>query len=139
MSDVLEFTSAADGAKIRLSYAGEGSEESLRIVASGHGFEIAAQAYTYMCPSLPDFLDELSRTDAETPTLHWGTLEGEFRLGATRDALGHIFVTFRLRSPDIGSDKWWQFEGRLVLELGAMPALCRDARAFWRAAAQLGR
>lgn len=88
-----------------------------------------------MAPSLPEFLEGLTQTPASgTKEISWCSLEGELNVVARLDSLGHVFLTYDLRSPDIGSDKWWRFTGRLVLELGSMPRICRDAREFWQAA-----
>jgi hypothetical protein len=135
VSDIFELRSVADGSTLRFTRTGGGSEASLLVAAVGHGFDITVPAHTFMCPSLPDFLDEVSKSSATGSITPWATLEEEVRLEVTRDPLGHIFVLYKLRSPDIGSDQWWSFEGRLVLELGAMPALRDRARDFWRAAA----
>jgi hypothetical protein len=88
-----------------------------------------------MAPSLPDFLDRLNETPASgSREFSWASLEGDLKIFARLDSLGHVFLTYELRSPNIGSDKWWSFTGRLVLELGGLPHVCKQAREFWRAA-----
>ena len=58
----------------------------------------------------------------------WASLEGDFRLAATHDGLGHIALVVRLRSgpePDR-----WRVEGTIWLEPGQLDALAREAAAF---------
>ena len=134
MGRELVLTSAEDGAILRLSCPDE-SWGSVTVNAQGNDFAVSAPLYVDMAPSLPEFLEKISASPAAaggyTP---WESLEGELRLEAERDALGHIFLVYHLRSSDIGSNRWWSFTGRLVLELGAMPDLCKSARRFWNAA-----
>lgn len=134
MTDVFELRSVVDGATLKFTLTGEGFNQSMLVTAVGSGFDVTIPAYVYQCPSLPDFLDEVSGDQPSEAMIPWETLEGEVRLEVNRDKLGHLFVVYQLRSPDVGSDRWWRFEGRLVLELGSMPSLCRRAREFWRVA-----
>jgi hypothetical protein len=91
--------------------------------------------YTDLSPSLPEFLKHLQSTPTTgQKDLSWETLEGERRFDATLDALGHIFIVYRLRSPDIGSSKCWSFTGPLVLELGNLPEVSKRLDRFWGAA-----
>jgi len=130
----LELRSAADGTvlTLRRTDAASTPPDAFTASAIGPGFSVAAPVYGYLSPSLPEFMRSLGDTPkAGSRKLVWGTLEEELTLAATLDVQGHIYVEFRLRSPDIGSDRWWAFEGRLVLELGAIPKLCRCADRFW--------
>jgi hypothetical protein len=134
MTRELTLTSAEDGSTLQLAVA-EGTRDSVVATATGVGFSISAPVYTYMAPSLPDFMESLAGTPSSgAKEVNWSSLEGDLNLAARLDSLGHVFLTYDLRSPDIGSNRWWRFTGRLVLELGAMPQICRDARAFWQAA-----
>ena len=134
MARVLEFSSVEDGATLRLTCPDQ-SWGSITAEAAGNGFNVCVPVYVDLAPSLPTFLDEIVAAGATKTPLVWETLEAEFRLEVTRDMVGHIYLVYTLRSPDIGSNRWWSFVGRLVLELGAMPEICKSARRFWRDAA----
>jgi Family of unknown function (DUF6228) len=130
----LLLTSVEDGATLRMTCPDQ-SWGSITVEAAGSDFSVSAPVYVDLAPSLPDFLNEVaSAAPSSDKPLHWETIEGEFRLETRRDTVGHIFVTYHLRSPDIGSNRWWTFTGRLVLELGAMPDICKRAGRFWNAA-----
>jgi hypothetical protein len=134
MGRELILTSVEDGATLCLRSPDE-SWESITVGAQGNDFSVSAPVYFHLAPSLPDFLDSIVEADLKkNEPLHWETLEAEFRLEACRDSVGHIFLTYHLRSPDIASNRWWSFTGRLVLELGAMPDLRKRAGRFWNAA-----
>jgi hypothetical protein len=129
----LVLTSAEDGASLRMTCPDQ-SWGSITVEARGNGFLISAPVYVYMAPSLPKFLAEVEAAGATREVMTWETLEGELRFEAKRDPLGHMFITYHLRSSDIGSNRWWSFTGRIVLELGAMPELQNLATRFWNAA-----
>jgi hypothetical protein len=127
--------SAEDGASLSFLFD-RGAPDYITVTADGRGFCVQAPVYTYMSPSLPTFFDELAEGDPhKTATVIWESLEGELRLEASRDLLGHIFMVFHVRSIDIGSNRWWSFTGRIVLELGSMQLHCKRVREFWNAAA----
>lgn len=133
MTHELTLVSAEDAASLRLALPA-GGNGSLVATASGPGFTVNAPVYTYMVSSLPAFLESLLQTpSAGTKDLTWSTLEGELTLNARLDSLGHVFLTYTLRSPDIGSNRWWSFTGRLVLEIGTLPMACRRAHELWQA------
>ncbi len=125
-------TSSEDGATLRLSAPDE-SWGSITAEATGAGYAVRVPVYTELSPSLVDFFEAF----AESPgvgrkELAWESLEGELKFSACLDSLGHVFREYHLRSPDIGSNKWWSFTGRLVLEAGALPDTCKRLRRFWR-------
>jgi Family of unknown function (DUF6228) len=130
LSDSLTFTSREDGATLTFKTGG-----SIVAVATGPGYEIAAPFSTFMCPPLTEFLERLGRPPQTGRTeLSWSTLEGELKFDAVLDVLGHVFLTYHLRSPDIGSAAWWSFTGRLVLEMGEIEQLYKRAQAIWTGA-----
>jgi hypothetical protein len=130
----LILVSVEDGATLSMSCAEE-AWGSIDVRARGPGFDVSAPVYVNLAPSLADFLDQLAATpEAVAKRGSWGTLEDDFRIDATTDSKGHVYLTYQLRSPDIGSNRWWSFRGRLVLELGGMPRVCKQARRFWNAA-----
>ena len=133
MGRELVLTSAEDGASLRMSCPDQ-SWGSITVEARGNGFSVSTPVYVDMAPSLPQYLAEIEAGIPTSEALTWETLEGELKLEAKRDPLGHIFLTYHLRSSDIGSDRWWNFTGRMVLELGAMSDLHKSATRFWRAA-----
>lgn len=99
MARELTLTSAQDGAILRLALS-DADRGSVVATASGVGFTVSAPVYTYMAPSLPEFLESF----AETPTsgskeTSWASLEEDLRLFARLDTLGHVFLTYELRSP----------------------------------------
>jgi hypothetical protein len=133
VSRELTFTSAEDSASIQMTCPDE-SWGLITVEARGNGFSVSAPVYVDMAPSLPQFLADVEAASTMPVPLTWETLEGELKLEAKRDPLGHIFITYHLRSPDFGSNRWWSFTGRLVLELGGMPNLRKSADRFWKAA-----
>ena len=134
MSDEFILVSAEDGASLRFSFD-HSTPGYITVAAEGRGFRVVAPVYTYMSPPLPTFFDDLAGGDFhETASTVWESIEGELRLEASRDLLGHIFMVFYLRSPDIGSNRWWSFTGRMVLELGSMQLHCKRVREFWNVA-----
>jgi hypothetical protein len=105
------------------------------VTATGAGFAVAAKADTYTCAPILEFFEAMRVPPTSgTRSIQWETLEGEFKLEGTLDSLGHIYITYELRSPDIGSNRWWSFTGRLVLELGSVAMYCDRAEAFWNGA-----
>jgi hypothetical protein len=129
----LTFTSTEDSASLHMTCPDE-SWGLIIVEARGNGFSVRAPVYVDMAPSLPRFLADVEAAGTTTVPLTWETLEGELKLEARRDPLGHIFLTYHLRSPDNGSNCWWSFTGRMVLELGAMSNLRKSAGRFWNAA-----
>jgi hypothetical protein len=126
-------TSVEDGSTLRMSCPDQ-CWGSITVEAQGNGFKGSVPAYVDMAPSFPAFLDKLAAPpDAKRAAALWETLEGELRVEASRDATGHIFLVYHLRSSDIGSNRWWSFTGRMVLELGAMADICKRAHRFWNA------
>jgi Family of unknown function (DUF6228) len=127
-------TSREDGATLRLSCPEE-SWGSITAEASGSAFSVRIPVYTDLSPSLPDFFEALLVTpNVGRKEFSWETIEGELKFSASLDSLGHVFLVYHLRSPDIGSNKWWSFTGRLVLEVGTLPDTCKRLRRFWRTA-----
>lgn len=127
-------TSAEDGSTLRMSSPDQ-SWGSITVDAQGTDFKVSAPVHVDMAPSLPAFLDELAAPpDGKRGAAVWETLEGELRIEASRDSTGHIFLVYHLRSSDIGSNRWWSFTGRMVLELGAMADICKRVHRFWNAA-----
>lgn len=134
MTHELTLVSTEDAASLRLALPA-GGNGTLLATAAGPGYTVSAPVSTYMASSLPAFMESLAQTPAAgSMELTWSTLEGELTLNARLDSLGHVFLTYTLRSPDIGSDRWWSFTGRLVLEIGALPVVCQRAHELWRAA-----
>ncbi len=135
MTRELRFVSADGGASLVLSFNGRASATTTA-TAQGPEFSVTAPVDFYMAPSLPTFLEGIAEDESsQTSHFHWSTLESELEMEATRDMLGHIYLVFQLRSPDIGSNRWWSFTGRIVLELGSMQLLCKRAQEFWNEAA----
>jgi hypothetical protein len=60
----------------------------------------------------------------------WTSLEGEFSLSATCSALGHVTLSI-LISDAFGGDEEWRLSVSLVTELGQLPKIAADARAFF--------
>ena len=134
MASEFIITSREDGATLRLSCPEE-SWGSITAEASGPAFSVRIPVYTDLSPSLPDFFEAFLETpNRGRKELSWETLEGELKFSASLDSLGHVFLVYHLRSPDNGSNKWWSFTGRLVLEVGALSDTCKRLRRFWRTA-----
>ena len=127
LSSEFRLTSVEDGSTLALFRVGGG----LIAEASGAGFSVRVPVYDDLKPTLGDLFRTFQRTPRSGEThLHWENLEGELRFDATLDSVGHVYLTYELRSPGVGSTTWWSFTGRLVLELGSLPLLTKRLDAF---------
>lgn len=133
MERELVLRSVEDGAILRMTCPDE-SWGSVTVEAQGHGYSVITPVYVDMASPLPEFLEDLGAGAGTRGPKQWETMEGELRFEASRDITGHIYLVYHLRSPDVGSKRWWTFTGRMVFELGAMPEVCKLARRFWNAA-----
>ena len=61
--------------------------------------------------------------------LSWGTLEGEFKMTATCDRLGHIDLLVEMKSDSYPRD--WELKARLLLEAGTLDQLHRSVLAVF--------
>ena len=59
----------------------------------------------------------------------WLALEGELRIEATCDALGHVTLNFTI--PAYSGQKHWTASANVVCEAGQLEALVKEAHAFF--------
>ena len=57
----------------------------------------------------------------------WGSLEGELKMTARSDRLGHVFLDVTLRE---GAPEKWTLRASLVLEAGMLDQVAKRAREF---------
>lgn len=134
MSRKLCIRSARDGVTLTLSnfvYEGEDSKsDSFLVEVKAYDLRAEARASTFMAADLGQFFTSLAndwRGGQDERT--WTTLEGEFELTATSDALGHVRLAYFIRPPHTGFN--WELRGVLELEAGQLESLALDAQAAW--------
>ena len=59
----------------------------------------------------------------------WLALEGELKIEATCDALGHVTLSFTI--PAYSGQKQWTASAKVVCEAGQLEALAKEAQAFF--------
>ena len=57
----------------------------------------------------------------------WGSLEGELKIAARTDRLGHVYLDVTLRE---GAPEKWTLRTNLVLEAGMLEQAAKGAREF---------
>jgi len=60
----------------------------------------------------------------------WESLEGELRLSASRDSVGHVFVAVGLMTAQ-GAPDPWRVEAELTIEAGMLEQVATDAEALF--------
>jgi Family of unknown function (DUF6228) len=84
-------------------------------------------ASTYVVGSPALLFDQMANSwRGWSDPLVWGTLDGEIRMSATTDSLGHIDMSIELRGPAYPSD--WELTAHLYLEAGGLEALSSKVR-----------
>jgi hypothetical protein len=110
--------------------AGSKSIDHFDVTLTLPGVSATLTVYRLEVASLSKFFGELaSNWKGWEGTICWDSLEEEFKLSATRDKVGHIFLEARFRSAP-GSTAEWSLCGSLVLEAGQLGALDREMKAF---------
>lgn len=104
--------------------------ESFLVEVRCHGLRAEARASSYMASDLGEFFASMAKDwKGWRGERTWATLEDEFRLTASTDALGHVRLGFLLRPSD--TDLSWELRGALELEAGQLEAIAQDVRSAW--------
>jgi hypothetical protein len=106
------------------------AEKTDSIVAklSGFGIQVETFVSTYMSRGIGAFFTDISENwDGWSGNKEWGSLEGEIKLKASCDRLGHIFLSVQLanEAPPI-----WEVQAELLLEAGQLEKIAKEARTF---------
>jgi hypothetical protein len=111
-----------------LEYQGDYFAVDLR----GHAVSARRRVWTHIdIGLLVELFDEMAaHRDGWSDTLEWASLEGEMRLSAKCDRLGHVVLHVVLRDPSNG-DEGWRVEAGITTELGQLPAIAEAARRFF--------
>jgi len=104
-------------------------KESVQIVMSSDTYQVTRRLYLH-----PNF-DDLDRfflqlSEMESPwegERFWETIEGEFKIIATCDSLGH--VTFAIKI--LNYQDSWCMEAKFGYDLGMLKDLSADFQKFW--------
>jgi Family of unknown function (DUF6228) len=136
MSHEVSIRSSHDGLTLTLSnFLPENpSLISYSFLVQIKNYEIRAEARAsnYMAADLPDFFSSLAKDwRGWKGERSWATLEEEFKLTATCDALGHIYLKFFLRPAYTGLH--WELNGILEVEAGQLESIAEDVGKAWKA------
>lgn len=87
-----------------------------------------ARVGIFMSQGIGDFFGNLATNwTGWEGNKEWASLEGELKLKASCDCLGHIFLSVDLKN---GAPPIWQIQAELVLEAGQLNRIAGEARAF---------
>ena len=117
--------SSKDGLALEMSI-----ENSDCVIAkvSGTGLQAGAPVYTYMSQGIGQYFGDLANNwKGWQGKKEWSSLEGELKLKASCDHLGHIFLSVHLIN---GAPPIWEIQADLTLEAGQLENLATEARAF---------
>ncbi len=122
--------SSRDGTELTLSTANFPASEKLDVLLIGPSCSARLATSTYYSGS-PALLFRKMATSWRgwEGELCWSTLEGEFKMTATADRLGHIQLLAELHSD--AYPRGWELKARLDLEAGALEQLCRSIEAVF--------
>jgi hypothetical protein len=133
--DEFQIQSASGGA--RLTYFDRSPPERSRPI---EGFSVrvtdlnlSASGSVYVEGPHPGrlFADMARQWQGWPGELTWESLEGEFALRCRHDRLGHIRLSIRLRTNEVGWDLAWQVEAGVTVEAGQLDRLAIDAADFF--------
>jgi hypothetical protein len=106
--------------------------EGCHLVLRLHSPNVSALARVYDCQfnKWAKFFEELAaNSDGWHGVVDRESLEGDLRLEATSDSLGHIRIRIRLRNIDPCTE--WSAETSIKLEAGQLDALAKRAKAYF--------
>ena len=104
------------------------NSDSVLAKVSGAGINAEAFVYTFMSKGIGEFFTNLSSNwKGWQGNIEWSSLEGEIKLQASCDRLGHIFLSVWLTN---GAPPIWEAHTELVLEAGQLEMLAAEALAF---------
>ena len=126
--------SAQDGTVLRFSDpVASRDEEGLAcftVSLSGPLIQASARIDSFESGNLPAYFENIAACwKGWKGEKRWENVENELELVATSDSLGHVFLSFTLRSGH--SDFAWTVSGRLLLEAGQLDAIAQEMSAFY--------
>ncbi|MEO5959003.1 MAG: DUF6228 family protein [Opitutaceae bacterium] len=122
--------SARDGTELNFSTEDFPASEKLDVslVGPGCSARLATSTYYSGSPALL-FRKMAANWRGWEGELSWSTLEGEFKMTATSDRLGHIDLLVVMKSDSYPRD--WELKARLHLEAGTLDQVYRDLSAVF--------
>jgi hypothetical protein len=122
--------SVRDGTELILSTENYSSSEKLDISVLGPSCSarLATSSYHNGSPALL-FRQMAASWRGWEGEFSWSTLEGEFKMTATADRLGHIVLLAEIKS-DV-YPRAWELKARLNLEAGSLDQLYRSVAAVF--------
>jgi len=121
MPDAFLLSSVSDSAQLRLGPLAFSDATGVSFLAELSGPVVSARVNVFDLTSshLVAFFNWLAANwhDWEG-TKAYASLEGQLKLEATRDSLGHVFVRVTVREDRGGAD--WHAEGTLTIEAGQL-------------------
>jgi len=122
--------SSRDGTELTLSTEGFPASEKLEVSLVGPSCSARLATSTYYSGSPALLFRKMAASwRGWEGELCWSTLEGEFKMTATADRLGHILLLAELHSDAYPRE--WELKARLDLEAGALEQLCRSIEAVF--------
>ena len=128
--DSVTIRSSRDGTELILSTEDFPASEKLDVslVGPSCSARLATSTYYSGSPALL-FRSLAANWRGWAGELSWCTLEGEFKMTATSDKLGHIELLAEIKSDACPRD--WELKARVYLEAGALEQLYRSVSAVF--------
>lgn len=122
--------SCRDGTELTLSTEDFPASEKLDVSLSGPccSAHLATSTYNNGSPALL-FRKVAAKWRGWDGELWWSTLEGDFKMTATSDRLGHIALLVEMKSD--ACPRNWELKARLDLEASALEQLYRSVSAVF--------
>ena len=122
--------SVSDGTELTLSTEGFPASEKLDISLTGPGCSARLSTSTYHSGSPALLFRKMAASwRGWEGELSWGTIEGDFKMTAIADRLGHIELLAELHSDAYPRE--WELKARLHLEGGSIERLFRSVAAVF--------
>jgi hypothetical protein len=126
--------SAHDGTALRFSDAtpwnDEGGFISFAVTVDGPMVHASARVDGYESSTLASYFENIAACwKGWKGEKKWSNLENELELTATSDTLGHVFLSFTLRSGH--HDYAWTASGKLLLEAAQLDRIAHDFSFFY--------
>jgi len=122
--------SCRDGTELNLSTEDFPASEKLDVSIAGPSCSARLATSTYYSGSPALLFRKMAASwRGWEGELSWSTLEGEFKMTATSDRLGHIDLLAEIKSDAYPRD--WELKARLHLEAGALEQLYRSVSAVF--------
>ncbi len=136
MNDEVTIKSSRSDYKLKLSEPKprglKQTVEYLRVSITGHDIiASSSEVYLYEADHLAHFFEDLAANwKGWEGDKEWGSIEGDFRIIASIDHLGHIALQVRLRSGPYSED--WLIETGIEVDAGQIEQIAKDVKRFLR-------